>query len=425
MTEKILEWGLAIPISNSRATFSGPAAIKSRRCGHPLPPQGVGQGLGDDHVHERADELVVVGAKVDHPVVLGAALELARVLLRDAGDQQALGAAHHAPADFQGVLLDTALENPQAFLLHRLRRVVRQVGGGGAGAGAVYKAEGGVEADLLDELHGGGEIRLALPREAHDKVGRNADIRANLPKFADFRRVFKSRVAALHGRQDPVRAALHRQVEVAYQLRHPGVGLDQGIGELHRVGGGVADALYAVDAGHVGQQLGEYADAPVRHLTPEGVYILAQQVDLLDPLARQVGDLVEHICHRADHFLTPGVGHHAEGAVLGTALHDGHEGRHPIGFRLGQAVELLDLGKADVHDGDPVAPAVLADHLRQAVQGLGAEHQVHVGRPAGDGVPLLAGDAAADADHQVGVPVLQGLPAAQLVEDLFLGLFAD
>jgi hypothetical protein len=42
-----------------------------------------------------------------------------------------------------------------------------------------------------------------------------------------------------------VRAGLHGQVQVADELRDLGVGLDQRIGELDRMGGGVADALDA------------------------------------------------------------------------------------------------------------------------------------------------------------------------------------
>jgi hypothetical protein len=41
------------------------------------------------------------------------------------------------------------------------------------------------------------------------------------------------------------------------------------------------------------------------------------------------------------------------------------------------------------------------------MQGLRAEHQVHVGRALDDRLALLAGHAAADADHQVRLGLLQ------------------
>jgi hypothetical protein len=69
-------------------------------------------------------------------------------------------------------------------------------------------------------------------------------------------------------------------------------------------------------------------------------------------------------------------------------------------------VELLDLREADVHLR-PAGAAALADQLRQAMQGLRPEHQVHVRGALDDGGAFLAGDAAADADHQVGIALLQ------------------
>src|SRR5690606_4444501 len=99
------------------------------------------------------------------------------------------------------------------------------------------------------------------------------------------------------------------------------------------------------------------------------------------------------------------------------------EGGRALGARLGQAVELLDLGEADVHLRPALGAAGL-DHGRQAVQGLRPEHQVDEGRALEDGLALLAGDAAADADQHRPV-LLQVLPAAELGEHLLLGLFAD
>ena len=47
--------------------------------------------------------------------------------------------------------------------------------------------------------------------------------------------VIECAVAALHRHQDTVRARLHRQVQMADQFRHLGIGLDQRIGKLDRV----------------------------------------------------------------------------------------------------------------------------------------------------------------------------------------------
>jgi hypothetical protein len=67
------------------------------------------------------------------------------------------------------------------------------------------------------------------------------------------------------------------------------------------------------------------------------------------------------------------------------------------------------------------SPAAL-DHLRQAVQGLRAEHQVDIGRAFDDGRAFLAGHAAADADQHA--LLLQVLDAAEVAEHLLLRLLA-
>jgi hypothetical protein len=75
-------------------------------------------------------------------------------------------------------------------------------------------------------------------------------------------------------------------------------------------------------------------------------------------------------------------------------------------------VELLDFREGDVHLG-PAGGAPPVHHLGQAVQGLGTEHQIHVGRPLHDGGAFLAGDAAAHADDQVGILLFQVAHHAQ------------
>ena len=84
-------------------------------------------------------------------------------------------------------------------------------------------------------------------------------------------------------------------------------------------------------------------------------------------------------------------------------------------------VELLDLREADVH----LRPALAGpggDHLRQAMQGLRAEHDVDIGCALDDGRTFLTGHAAADADQRA--LFLQVLDAPEVGEDLFLRLFA-
>ena len=69
------------------------------------------------------------------------------------------------------------------------------------------------------------------------------------------------------------------------------------------------------------------------------------------------------IVERARDFLTAGVGHDAERAVLRTAFHDRHEGTRAVDARGRQPVELLDFRKGDVDLRGPGA-AVRGDQLR-------------------------------------------------------------
>ncbi|MCY1298235.1 hypothetical protein D9M70_477100 [compost metagenome] len=231
-------------------------------------------------------------------------------------------------------------------------------------------------------------------------------------------------MVALHGREDAVGSRLHRQVDEFHQFRNLGVGLDQRVGELQRVRGGVADAVDAIDGGDHADQLGEVGDAAVMGQAAVAVDVLPQQGHLAHAVLGQVDDLGQHVVEGAADFLATGIGHHAEGAVLAAAFHHRNEGAGAVDARFGQAVELLDLGEADVHLGF-AGDAGGVDHFRQAVQGLRAEHHVDVGRALADGGAFLAGHAAADADHQFRVLLLQLAPAAKLRKHLFLRLLAD
>ena len=230
-------------------------------------------------------------------------------------------------------------------------------------------------------------------------------------------------VAALHGLQDAVGAVLHRQVQVVHQLRDLGVGVDQALGEFLRVAGDEAQALDAGDLGHVFEQQGEVGDLAVVHRAAVGVDVLPQQHDFLDALGGQAGDFGQHVLEAARDFLAAGVGHHAVAAVLAAAFHDRDIGDRAFDLGRRQVVELLDFREADVDLGRPLCAARL-DHLRQAVQGLRAEHHVDVGRALDDRRAFLRGDAAADADHQVGLAALEFLQAAEVGKHFFLRLFA-
>ena len=317
------------------------------------------------------------------------------------------------------------LQPRQPGVLHLVRYLVGQVRRGRSGAARIDEGEALVEAHVLDQLHGLFEVRIGLAGEADDEIRGNRDIRPHRAQLADLLLELQRGVATLHRRQHPVAARLHRQVQIVGQLRHVAVGLHQRVGELQRVRGGEADAVDAVDLGDGADQQAEISQLiGAVHRPAVGVDVLAQQVDLAHALSGQAHHFHQHVLERAADLGTTGVGHHAEAAVLAAAFHDRDKRARALGARLGQAVELLDLREADVHLR-PVLLAAGADQLRQPVQGLRAEHQVHVRRALDDRLAFLRRHAAADADQHRLAVLLQRLPAAQLAEDLLLRLLAD
>ena len=119
------------------------------------------QGVGDTDVNELVDEFAAAG-EVDDTVVVGAAGEFARVLLRWTFDQHALGAADHAAADALALFFVDSLQARQPVQLDLLRGVVRQVGGRRARTRAVDEAEAEIEIEFMQQLHGGFEVCFGL-----------------------------------------------------------------------------------------------------------------------------------------------------------------------------------------------------------------------------------------------------------------------
>ena len=184
---------------------------------------------------------------------------------------------------------------------------------------------------------------------------------------------------------------LYRQVKVVDQLGYALISRNECGGKFIGVAGGVTDALYARNIGHIVQQRGK-----VRHLGAAahrgsvGVDVLAQQVHFQHALLGQASHLYQHVFKRAAHLFAAGVGHHAVAAVFRAALHDAHKRGGPLHLGRRQVVKLFNFRKADVHLR---AAQLLAgiEQVGQAVQGLRAEHHVHIGRAADDFGALLAG----------------------------------
>ena len=74
-------------------------------------PERVGQSILYLYINKMADQAPVGCGKVDHPVVLGATLQLPRVFAGGPADQNALCRADHFSADIGGLLQNTALQD--------------------------------------------------------------------------------------------------------------------------------------------------------------------------------------------------------------------------------------------------------------------------------------------------------------------------
>ncbi len=84
-------------------------------------------------------------------------------------------------------------------------------------------------------------------------------------------------------------------------------------------------------------------------------------------------------------------------------------------------VELLDLREIHVHNRGWLCLGG-GDHPGQAMNGLGPEHQIHIGGPLADALALLLRHAAPHADEGSRAGFLDGAPSAELGEHLLLGL---
>ena len=131
----------------------------------------------------------------------------------------------------------------------------------------------------------------------------------------------------------------------------------------------------------------------------------------------------EHVVERPADLLAARGRHDAIRARLAATLHHGQERAAARARRCGDRVELLDRGEGHVDDAG-ASRADLPDHRGQAVQRLRTEHEVDERRAFQYRGALLARDATADADDQVGALLFELAPTAEQREHLLLRLLA-
>ena len=206
---------------------------------------------------------------------------------------------------------------------------------------------------------------------------------------------------------------MHGQMQVADQLRNTGVDLNQPVGKLHRVRSGVAEAINAGNQRGVFDQQRQIRLIAIVGRAPVSIDVLAQQGNFAHSLRRQRRDFSQNRDQWPADLFATGIGHHAERAIFAASFHDRDEGGWAFGARFWQPVEFFDLRERNVDHRRLTCPDGV-EHLRQPVQGLRTEHQVYLRRPFPQRRAFLTGDAAANADDQVGALGFQRLPDAEL-----------
>ena len=237
-----------------------------------------------------------------------------------------MGRSHHGLGNDPSLLTDPILQYRKAVFFHCFRRVVYELGRRCARARTVYERERDIEAYLVDEPHGGVEIRVSLARKTDDEIRRQADVGSDEPQFSDLRFILQHRVTTLHRGKNAIRTRLHWQVQVIDELRYVAVGLDEIVSELDRMRRRVANAFDALDVRDVVDDFGEIGMATVDGATIR-IDVLPEQVDFPHPLLAQLHDFSHDIGDRTAHLFTAGIGDHTETAIFRAAFHDRNERR--------------------------------------------------------------------------------------------------
>ena len=229
-----------------------------------------------------------------------------------------------------------------------------------------------------------------------------------------------ARILAIHAAQHPGRTRLGGQVDRPADIGTRRHRFQQRVAHVLGVRRGEAHAQQRRDVGHTADQLRKTDLAGT-----VGGDVLPQQRHLAVTVGEERPHLREDRLGIAAAFDAPRVGHHAVGAVVVAAAHDGHEGAHavavePHGCDLG--VGLL----ARQQDVDPLAARTgFAHQLRQVAVGVWPRYDIHGILAFGQALLQPLGHAADDADEHPLPAAAQAPQLGQTAPDALLGIVAD
>src|SRR4051812_25415174 len=300
-----------------------------------------------------------------------------------------------------------------------LDELAREVRGLGVAARRVDEREGAVEADLLGDLERLCEVRLGLPREADDDVGRDRAVRNVLADQRDAVHEALAPVGPAHALEDLRAAGLQREVDVLRDVRELGMRADHVLGHVRGMRARVADALDPSDRRDGVEELREAA-RPRTQAGPVAVDVLAEQRHLLDAVLRELLDLGDELLERAADLAAPGRGDDAEGALHVAAGGDLDPGLEiTLAFGREVAGEALELEEALGRE------ALAREELRELVDLTGAEGDVDERELREDGVFLRLRPAAAYADGCLGALAFLRFRFVEVGHEPLVGLLSD
>ena len=226
---------------------------------------------------------------------------------------------------------------------------------------------------------------------------------------------------AVHLLQKPVGTALHRQMQVLAQLRLGGDGINELMAGVLGVAGHKADVIIA---GHGAQQVEKVGEIDLLFQTLAiAVHVLTQQGDLLIARFHKTAELRKDIAGLAALLAAADVGHDAVGAEVIAAVHDGQPCAE---LALAPDGNVLhdDRTLCGVQQHPLMLLQFLGDQLRQGVDAVHAEHQIHIGVALAQLFHnvFLVGHAAAQSDDEAGLFFLKALQRAHVAEHPLLGV---
>ena len=158
-----------------------------------------------------------------------------------------------------------------------------------AGPRRILEAEAVDQASLAYEVEGLLEIVVRLAGKPHDQIRGQGQIRASVAQLGNDLEIASSGITTPHRFEDPVRAALHRKMDVGTEALEVAVGADQIGVEEEWVWAGVADPIETWDRVEPGEEFCEghrpgSGCVPTPDIVaPVGIHRLAQERDLENP----------------------------------------------------------------------------------------------------------------------------------------------